>query len=342
MSDAKSPCPLSACSARLCGESSAAEPGPWATYRGNPQRTGNTDNQAGPEKPVVLWVVKSQDHFVASPVPVKDGMYLAGIGAFNRPTISVFPLAAKNSAAADVDQVRPVPQARVGQFARRRGRLPRLRRRHAPGFRRRTALPSRGDRQAALATHAARATSSTWKARRSSRAARSSSAAARPACSASNSRRRRSTARSTTLPTIAKMQDARWKELVAKYEEAKAKKDDFAIPPDDSQLLKFAPKNGVAEGRGEVARRCAGEPRRRHAARADLVPRQGEGRRAGALRLNAATGETVWKTRADVQPLGRGHRRRRSRHRAGQFHRLLPQGTQGREGRRHRARPQDR
>ena len=61
------------------------------------------------------------------------------------------------------------------------------------------------------------------------------------------------------------------------------KKDDFAIPPDDSQLLKFAPKKRVAEGRGEVARRRAGERRRRQGARADLVPRQGEGRRAGAL-----------------------------------------------------------
>ena len=68
----------------------AAEPGPWGTYRGNPGRTGNTDNQPGPEKPAVLWVLKSQDHFVASPVPVKDNVYLAGIGAFNRPTVSVF------------------------------------------------------------------------------------------------------------------------------------------------------------------------------------------------------------------------------------------------------------
>ena len=81
----------------ISGSASAAEPGPWATYRGNPARTGNTDNRPGPEKPAVLWVVKSQDHFVASPVPVKDGIYLSGIGAFNRPTISVFPLAAKST-----------------------------------------------------------------------------------------------------------------------------------------------------------------------------------------------------------------------------------------------------
>ena len=58
----------------LRGESPApaAEPGPWATYRGNPQRIGHTDNTPGPDKPAVLWAVKSQDHFVAAPVPVGD------------------------------------------------------------------------------------------------------------------------------------------------------------------------------------------------------------------------------------------------------------------------------
>src|SRR5262245_25352464 len=78
----------------LCGESLPADPGPWATYRGNPQRTGNTDGQPGPEKPAGLWAVKSNDHFVAAPVPVGGNVYLAGLGGFNRPTISVYPVAA--------------------------------------------------------------------------------------------------------------------------------------------------------------------------------------------------------------------------------------------------------
>src|SRR6185312_15317941 len=70
----------------------AADPAPWGTYRGNPQRSGNTDNQPGPASPTVLWSVKSQDHFVASPVPVGDKLYISGLGGFNRPTISLFPL----------------------------------------------------------------------------------------------------------------------------------------------------------------------------------------------------------------------------------------------------------
>ncbi len=62
----------------------AAEP--WSTYRGNSQRTGNTDDQAGPAKPNVLWVHKTQDHFVAAPVPFGDRLYISGLGAFNTST----------------------------------------------------------------------------------------------------------------------------------------------------------------------------------------------------------------------------------------------------------------
>ncbi len=56
---------------------------PWATYRGNPQRTGNTDGVAGPASPKVLWVLKSKDHFIASPVPIGNRLYVSGLGAFN-------------------------------------------------------------------------------------------------------------------------------------------------------------------------------------------------------------------------------------------------------------------
>jgi hypothetical protein len=44
------------------------------------------------------------------------------------------------------------------------------------------------------------------------------------------------------------MQEAKWKELLAKYEEDKKKDPDFAIPPDDGQLLKFSPKRVWQKG----------------------------------------------------------------------------------------------
>jgi outer membrane protein assembly factor BamB len=62
-------------------QSSAAEP--WATYRGNAERTGCTDGKAGPAAPKVLWALKSQEHFIAAPVPSGDRVFVSGLGAFN-------------------------------------------------------------------------------------------------------------------------------------------------------------------------------------------------------------------------------------------------------------------
>lgn len=63
---------------------------PWATYRGNARRTGNTDNLPGPATPNVLWWLKSEEHYVASPVPSGDGLLFASIGAFNKPSVQHF------------------------------------------------------------------------------------------------------------------------------------------------------------------------------------------------------------------------------------------------------------
>ena len=60
-----------------------APPGPWSTFRGNLQRTGNTDNLPGPAKPAVLWVLKEQENFIAAPVPFDDRLFVAGLGTFN-------------------------------------------------------------------------------------------------------------------------------------------------------------------------------------------------------------------------------------------------------------------
>jgi outer membrane protein assembly factor BamB len=68
----------------LCGVPGLArDPGPWATYRGNAQRTGNTDGNAGPTSPQILWAYKAKDHFIAAPVPAGDRLFISGFGAFN-------------------------------------------------------------------------------------------------------------------------------------------------------------------------------------------------------------------------------------------------------------------
>src|SRR6266852_3165129 len=77
---------LCALCAFVVNSSFAGEPTrTWPTYRGNAQRTGNVDGHAvGAD---VLWVHKSQDHFVASPVPWGDKVFVAGLGAFNAPAL---------------------------------------------------------------------------------------------------------------------------------------------------------------------------------------------------------------------------------------------------------------
>ncbi len=55
----------------------------WSTYRGNAQRTANTDGVAGPKAPKVLWALKSKENYIASPVPMGDRLLVSGLGAFN-------------------------------------------------------------------------------------------------------------------------------------------------------------------------------------------------------------------------------------------------------------------
>ena len=56
---------------------------PWSTFRGNPQRTGSTDGQPGPQAAKVLWAYKSPDHHLSSPVPMGDRLLLSGLTGFN-------------------------------------------------------------------------------------------------------------------------------------------------------------------------------------------------------------------------------------------------------------------
>jgi outer membrane protein assembly factor BamB len=62
----------------------------WATYRGNAQRTGNTDGLPGPSAPKVLWAFKSQEHFIASPLPLGNRVVFTSLGAFNVSTMFAF------------------------------------------------------------------------------------------------------------------------------------------------------------------------------------------------------------------------------------------------------------
>lgn len=79
----------------ICAAVASAEP--WDTYRGNPQRTGCTDGKAGPTTaPKVLWAMKTKEHFIASPVPSKDRLFVSGLGFFNAPVFYSLDTTAKD------------------------------------------------------------------------------------------------------------------------------------------------------------------------------------------------------------------------------------------------------
>ena len=73
----------------------AAEPAlaDWPTARGNAQRTGCVDGRRGPRKPKVLWAHRAQEHFIGSPVPLIDRLFVPGLGTFNTGTFHCFSLA---------------------------------------------------------------------------------------------------------------------------------------------------------------------------------------------------------------------------------------------------------
>jgi outer membrane protein assembly factor BamB len=106
------------------------------------------------------------------------------------------------------------------------------------------------------------------------------------------------------LDAVRQRQQQRWKELLARYEEDKKKDPDFAIPPDESQLLKFSPKKIWQKGQNQwhvdAPLNVSGELL--------LVPsafldKEKVGER-GLFALNIDSGEVIWKARLEYNPWG--------------------------------------
>jgi outer membrane protein assembly factor BamB len=292
--------------ALLAGPAAAADPGPWATYRGNPQRTGNTDGKAGPDKPTVLWTVRSQDHFVAAPVPVGDRVLLSGLGGFNRPTISLFPLAPAGakvepvwSKSAPYLTLASVSSAAVvadkgllvfgdGMHQDSGGLLHCV---TADGGRPVWQLPLPGD-LVHLEGGPSIADGRVY----------IGGGAAGVICV--ELEKATLDGKDVDPPAIAKLQDAKWKELQARFEEQKKKDPDFAVPPNETQLLKPAPKKvwQVGEKRWHVdaAVNVAGG---KVLVPTSFLDKEKVGERA-LYCLAADTGAEVWKAPLALNPWG--------------------------------------
>lgn len=290
----------------LAAPALAADPGPWATYRGNPQRTGNTDGKPGPEKPAVLWALKSQDHFVASPVAVGDKVLLSGLGGFNRPTISLFPLAPAGGKVEPVwSKTAPVLKlASVSSAAHAadKGLLVFGDGMHqdsggllhcvtADGGRPVWQLPLPGD-LVHLEGGPTVADGRVY----------IGGGAAGVVCV--ELEKALLDGKEVDPPTIAKLQEAKWKELQAKFEDQKKKDPDFAIPPSEDQLLRPAPKKvwqaGEKKWHVDAAVNVSGG---KVLVPTSFLDKEKVGERA-LYCLDAATGKNLWKAPLALNPWG--------------------------------------
>jgi outer membrane protein assembly factor BamB len=68
-----------------------ADQAPWATHRGNAQRT-SADDGPGPRKPKILWVHKSGNHFIAPLAPGAKDLFASSLAAFNTASLQAFAL----------------------------------------------------------------------------------------------------------------------------------------------------------------------------------------------------------------------------------------------------------
>src|SRR5262249_18600088 len=218
--------------------SSAAEP--WSTYRGNLQRTGNTDCVAGPSAPKVLWVYRSQDHFIAAPVPAGDRVHVSGLGAFNVSNFAA--LAADPKASQRVAWSKTTPYLKLPTVS-------------SPAVSDGKLIFGDGMHQTDGAVlHCLRADKGMplWQLPVPGKLVHLEGApaihegrvylgggAAGVMCIDIN--RVTLDGKEMDLAAIQKILDKRWSELLAKYEEDKKKDPDFAVPPSEDQLLKPAP-----------------------------------------------------------------------------------------------------
>jgi outer membrane protein assembly factor BamB len=276
---------------------------PWATYRGNPQRTGNTDGKPGPTQPAVLWALKSQDHFVAAPAPVGPNVYLSALGAFNRPTVLLVPADAKGEP--KPVWTRSAPYLRLASVS-------------SPAVAGNLLVFGDGmhqDSGGVLHCLTADAGRPVWQLTMPGDLVHLEGAptiagdrvymgggAAGVFCVGLT--RARLDGKELSADEIANLLETKWKELQARYAEAKKKDPDLAIPPTEDDLPRLTPRLIWQKGQGKWhvdAPVCVvGD---RVLVCSSFLDKEKVGERALHC-LNAATGETVWSQPLRLNPWG--------------------------------------
>ncbi len=276
---------------------------PWSTYRGNPQRTGNTDGKAGPSAPAVLWVYKSQEHFIASPAPSGDTVIFSSLGAFNRPNMIALPINPKKGV--EPVWVRTSPYLKlptVSSPAQFDGKLIFGDGMHQTDGAVLHCVPANGGFPLWQLSVPGDLVHLEGSPTISGRRAYMGGGAAGVLCVEID--KAQIDGKEYDLAALAQMQAEKWKELQAKFEVDKKKDPDFAMPPSEDQLLKAAPKVVWQKGKDrwhvDAPVNVAGD---KVIVASAFLDKEKVGDRA-AFCLNAVTGEEIWRAPLAINPWG--------------------------------------
>jgi len=273
----------------------------WTTNRGNLERTGNVDAQPGPRKPKVLWAYKSAEHFVASPVPDGGTLFASGLGAFGTPLFHAF------SIDPDIGE-RTLWSKRAPFLTLPTVSPPAV----ASGF----VVFGDGMHQTDGATlHCVRAENGrpVWQFPIVGKLVHMEGAPAiekdRVYIGAGDAgvicvelKKISIDGQPQDLAAAQKLLDQRWAEMTAKYEEAKKKDPDFAIPPNENALPKPLPNLVWQQGKGtlhvDASVAVTGE---RVLVASAFIDDEKVGKRA-LVCLGAADGTVLWETALPLNP----------------------------------------
>jgi len=273
----------------------------WMTGRGNLERTGNLDTQPGPKKPQVLWAYKAAENFIASPVPDAGSLYLAGLGAFSTPAFHAFSI--------DPDSNERALWTKAAPFLK----LPTV---SAPAVSGGLVVFGDGMHQTDGATlYCLRAENGrpVWRFSVPGKLVHMEGAPTiekeRVYIGVGDAgvicvelKKLTLDGQDVEAVAVEKLIETRWAELTAKYQEAKKKDPEFAIPPSEDALPKPAPKLVWAQGKGtlhvDAAVAVVGE---RVLVASAYIDEDKVGKRA-LVCLGAGDGKVLWETPLKLNP----------------------------------------
>ena len=282
-----------------------ADDAPWSTYRGSLRRTGNTDNIAPAAKPEVLWVMKSSENYVASPVPNGSDVLVSGLGALNSAVFHSVPANPKDPKAVKPTWSKGPPLLRlptVSSPAVAEGKVLFGDGMHQTDGAILYCLPADGGQLLWALPIPGKLVHLEGSPTVSKGKVYFGAGAAGVLCVDLNTVIL--DGKELSVKDVPDLQSAHWKKLLANYEVEKKKDPDFAIAPTENDLLKPAPKPHWSQGKGrwhvDAPVLVAGD---RLLVASAFLDKEKEGDRA-VFCLDAATGKEIWRTPLTYNPWG--------------------------------------